>query len=43
MEVHFDEEVEVEVECPHCKKSFTTMTRAVGMTEVDPPDHNWHD
>lgn len=41
MEVEFEEEVEVEVECPHCKIPFVTMVLARGMTYVEPDDNRY--
>jgi phage FluMu protein Com len=40
MEVSYEHEADIEIECPHCKKKFTHHYIGEGTTEVEPPERD---
>jgi transposase-like protein len=43
MEVEYEHEDDVEIECPHCKKTFTYHYKGSGCTEIEPQYNEGYD
>jgi hypothetical protein len=47
MEIHIDEEIEIELDCPHCKKHIVQPYIVNTCVDIDmsdyAPDYSWRD